>query len=69
MIIHLGMTGKFFIIKKNNIKKKTSFYYEIGKNDLIKHNRIIFTFKNYLKLIYHDVRKFGFIKFRIRTQR
>ena len=22
MIIHLGMTGKFFIIKKNNIKKK-----------------------------------------------
>ena len=65
MIIHLGMTGKFFIIKKNNIKKKTSFYYEIGKNDLIKHNRIIFTFKNYLKLIYHDVRKFGFIKFEL----
>ena len=59
------MTGKFFIIKKNNIKKKTSFYYEIGKNDLIKHNRIIFTFKNYLKLIYHDVRKFGFFKFEL----
>ena len=65
MIIHLGMTGKFFIIKKNNIKKKTSFYYEIGKNNLIKHDRIIFTFKNYLKLIYHDVRKFGFIKFEL----
>ncbi len=65
MIIHLGMTGKFFIIKKNNIKKKTSFYYKIGKNDLIKHNRVIFIFKNYLKLIYHDVRKFGFIKFEL----
>ena len=63
LLIHLGMTGKFFIIKKNNAKQKTSFYYEIEKNDQIKHNRVIFIFKNDLKLIYHDVRKFGFIKF------
>ena len=28
-----------------------------------KHNHIIFTFKKRSKLIYNDVRKFGFIKF------
>ena len=27
ILAHLGMTGKFFIIGKNNEKQKTSFYY------------------------------------------
>jgi formamidopyrimidine-DNA glycosylase len=61
MIVHLGMTGKF-LIDKNKIKRKTSFYYDLHKNNN-KHNHIIFTFKNNLKLIYNDVRRFGFIKF------
>ena len=26
MIVHLGMTGKFFIVRKNNFKEKTSFF-------------------------------------------
>ena len=25
MLVHLGMTGKFFIVKKNRFKQKTSF--------------------------------------------
>ena len=29
ILVHLGMTGKFFIIDKNNAKYKTSFYYNI----------------------------------------
>tara|TARA_B100000780_G_scaffold254806_1_gene203140 strand:+ start:284 stop:1150 length:867 start_codon:yes stop_codon:yes gene_type:complete len=61
ILIHLGMTGKFFIVKKNKPKQKTSFYYEIKAND-VKHNHIIFTFNKNLKLIYNDVRKFGFLK-------
>jgi len=61
MLIHLGMTGKFFIKKKNHRTKKTSFYYHESEND-IKHDRLIFFFKNNTKLIYNDVRKFGFIK-------
>jgi len=63
MIVHLGMTGKFFIIRKNNIKEKTSFYYDIDQNIIDKHNHIEFIFKNKIRLIYNDVRRFGFIKF------
>jgi len=61
MIVHLGMTGKFFIVKKKKFKQKTSFYYEI-KNSSEKHDRIIFFLKKNIQLIYNDVRKFGFIK-------
>ena len=61
MIAHLGMTGKFFILDRNRIKQKTSFYYDLDEYDK-RHNRIIFMFKNKSKLIYNDVRKFGFVK-------
>ena len=63
MIAHLGMTGKFFIINKKNIKKKTSFYYNLNNAKDNKHDHIIFNFSNGTKLVYNDVRKFGFIKF------
>tara|TARA_S200000501_G_C20841690_1_gene751879 strand:+ start:43 stop:699 length:657 start_codon:yes stop_codon:yes gene_type:complete len=59
MLIHLGMTGKFYY-KKKNISRKLSFYYN-DKNK-IKHDHIIFLFDNNLKLIFNDVRKFGFLK-------
>jgi len=60
MLIHLGMTGKFFFINRDKKKFKTSFYYNLDKNK--KHDRIIFYLQNNQKLIYNDVRKFGFIK-------
>jgi formamidopyrimidine-DNA glycosylase len=63
MLVHLGMTGKFFFINKKKIKFKTSFYYNIDETKDQKHDRIIFFFNNNQKLIYNDVRKFGFIKF------
>ena len=63
MLVHLGMTGKFFFIDKHNKKYKTSFYYNLNKKKDKNHNRIIFTLDNNQKLIYNDVRKFGFIKF------
>ena len=68
MIVHLGMTGKFFIIKKNYPKQKTSFYYNIKENPNDKHDRLIFLLNNNLKLIYNDIRKFGFIKFLNKTE-
>ncbi len=61
MIVHLGMTGKFFIKKKNKIKKKTSFYYSIDDVNN-KHDRVEFSLNKKIKLIYNDIRKFGFIK-------
>ena len=63
MIIHLGMTGKLFFLDKKNKKYKTSFYYNINEEKDKKHNRVIFDLSNNQKLIYNDVRKFGFIKF------
>ncbi len=63
MLVHLGMTGKFFILKKKKQMQKTSFYYEVEDTKNDKHNRLIFIFENNLKLIYNDIRKFGFIKF------
>ena len=62
MLVHLGMTGKFFYISKKNIKFKTSFYYNINYNKEKKYDRVIFFFNKKQKLIYNDVRKFGFIK-------
>tara|TARA_Y100000766_G_scaffold132662_1_gene114166 strand:+ start:1919 stop:2788 length:870 start_codon:yes stop_codon:yes gene_type:complete len=63
MLVHLGMTGKFFFINNKKTKYKTSFYYDINEKKDEKHDRLIFNLSNNQKLIYNDVRKFGFIKF------
>ena len=62
MLVHFGMTGKFFYINNKNKKFKTSFYYYINKEKDQKYDRIVFFLKGNQKLIYNDVRKFGFIK-------
>ena len=63
MLVHLGMTGKFFFINKKAKKFKTSFYYNLKGVKDEKHDRVIFFLQDNQKLIYNDVRKFGFIKF------
>ena len=63
MLVHLGMTGKFFFINQKNKKYKTSFYYNINEKKDHKHDRVIFFLSKKQKLIYNDIRKFGFIKF------
>ena len=63
MLVHLGMTGKFFFLNKKNIKYKTSFYYNINDKKDQKHDRVEFFLNKNQNLIYNDVRKFGFIKF------
>ena len=61
LLAHFGMSGKLFLFKKKNSKIfKTSFYYDL--NILPKHNHICFFLDNGFKLIYNDVRKFGFFK-------
>ena len=62
MLVHLGMTGKFFFINNKKTKYKTSFYYDLNENKDKKYDRLIFDLSNNQKLIYNDVRKFGFIK-------
>jgi len=61
LLVHLGMTGKFLIIRNKDKKIfKTSFYYDLDV--LAKHNHIHFILNNGLVLIYNDVRRFGFFK-------
>ena len=62
MLVHLGMTGKFFFINHKRTKYKTSFYYNINNDKDKKHDRVIFILSKNQKLIYNDIRKFGFIK-------
>jgi len=63
MLVHLGMTGKFFFQNKKEKRIKTSFYYDLDPKKDQNHDRLIFYFQNNQKLIYNDIRKFGFIKF------
>jgi formamidopyrimidine-DNA glycosylase len=60
ILTHLGMTGKFYILDGNK-KYKTSFYYDLKKNDS-KHDHLTLFLNKGFKLIYNDIRKFGFIK-------
>ena len=62
MMVHLGMTGKFFFVDRKNTKLKTSFYYNIDYKKEKKYDRVEFILNKNQKLIYNDVRKFGFIK-------
>ena len=62
MLVHLGMTGKFFFIDNKNNKLKTSFYYFLNYKKDRKYDRVVFILNNKQKLIYNDIRKFGFIK-------
>ena len=55
------MTGKLTIIDEKKKIIKTSFYYDQDKLDE-KHNHVIFFMNRGVKLIYNDVRKFGYIK-------
>ena len=56
MLVHLGMTGKFFLEDRNKKKFKTSFYYLLDYQKDQKHNRVIFFLNKNRKLIYNDVR-------------
>ena len=68
MLVHLGMTGKFFFVDEKKRKFKTSFYYNLNEKKDKKYDRLIFFLKNKEKLVYNDVRKFGFIKLLDKTK-
>ena len=61
LLAHLGMSGKFFLVRNKDKKMfKTSFYYDLKIQK--KHNHIYFKLNNDLILIYNDTRRFGFFK-------
>ena len=60
VIIHLGMTGTFHLIRKNILKNTNLSFYQ-SKDLPIKHNHIVLVFKKF-RVIYNDPRRFGFFK-------
>ena len=61
LLIHLGMTGKIFLLRDNDkVVFKTSFYYDLNINP--KHNHIFIKLNNGFIMVYNDVRRFGFFK-------
>jgi len=61
LLVHLGMTGKFFLLRDNDKTIfKTSFYYDLNNHP--KHNHVFFKLSNGFIMIYNDVRRFGFFK-------
>tara|TARA_Y100000591_G_scaffold333217_1_gene374723 strand:- start:3237 stop:4103 length:867 start_codon:yes stop_codon:yes gene_type:complete len=61
VMVHLGMTGKFFLKPKKKEISHLSFYY-LPKDHLEKHDHLKITLSNNCILIYNDIRRFGFIK-------
>tara|TARA_B100000963_G_scaffold261705_1_gene229879 strand:+ start:4534 stop:5394 length:861 start_codon:yes stop_codon:yes gene_type:complete len=59
LLIHLGMTGRFYFVRNKGKKIDTSFYN--NTDIIIKHDHLKINF-NKFSLIYNDIRKFGFIK-------
>ena len=50
MLVHLGMTGKFFFINENKKKFKTSFYYNLNEAKDQNYDRGIFFLNSRSKL-------------------
>ena len=50
LLVHLGMTGKFFFTDNKDNKFKTSFYYFLNYKKDQKHDRVIFVLNNNSKL-------------------
>jgi formamidopyrimidine-DNA glycosylase len=61
-LIHLGMSGTIYLIKKNDINKFTNTSFYNSSSFQKRHNHVEIQF-NDLKIIYNDPRRFGFFKF------
>jgi formamidopyrimidine-DNA glycosylase len=60
-LIHLGMSGTIYLIKKDNLNKITNTSFYNSPHLPKKHNHVEIQFHK-LKVIYNDPRRFGFFK-------
>ena len=61
LLIHLGMSGSIYLIKKNKKKNTNASFYH-SPHLPKKHNHIEISFNNEIRMIYNDPRRFGYIK-------
>ena len=63
LILHLGMTGRFTIVKKDGQSfEPGGFYHEtVGHTELGAHDHVVWLLDDGTRVIYNDTRRFGFM--------
>jgi formamidopyrimidine-DNA glycosylase len=70
-ILHLGMTGRYTVVKADGARfEPGAFYHEVGGNvELGPHDHVVIHLDDGARVIYNDVRRFGFIDWAETTSR
>jgi formamidopyrimidine-DNA glycosylase len=62
LIVHLGMTGRFTVLKASGaVTNLGEFYFETGSGETADgpHDHVVLTLGNGLRIVYNDPRRFG----------
>lgn len=59
LIMHLGMTGRFTVSLAGAIQAPGAFHHDVGANSA--HDHVVFDLSNGARIVYNDVRRFGFM--------
>lgn len=59
LVIHLGMSGRVLVEEEGGTHEPGDFYHDAGRH--IRHDHAIFEIEGGRRLIYNDVRRFGFM--------
>jgi len=66
LIMHLGMSGSFRILKSGREQIPGEFYHE--RSNKVKHDHVVFEMSSGWMLIFNDPRRFGFMKLVARSE-
>jgi formamidopyrimidine-DNA glycosylase len=63
LILHLGMTGRFTIVKPDGKSFEPGAFYHMaaGATELGSHDHVVWHLDNGVRIIYNDARRFGFM--------
>ncbi|MCP3462250.1 bifunctional DNA-formamidopyrimidine glycosylase/DNA-(apurinic or apyrimidinic site) lyase [Bradyrhizobium sp. CCGUVB23] len=60
LLMHLGMSGSFRVIKPNDEKSPGEFHYPRGKDS--SHDHVLFRMSSGADIVFNDPRRFGYMK-------
>jgi formamidopyrimidine-DNA glycosylase len=60
LVMHLGMSGSFRMLAKDNSASPGIYHFERSKNAA--HDHVIFRLSNHCTIVYNDPRRFGFMQ-------
>lgn len=59
LVMHLGMTGRFSVVTKNEAEQLGAYIYDTGTDP--KHDHVTFELTGGTRVVYNDPRRFGFM--------